>query len=214
MLETGDFKNLGLELNDSQISQLQIYADFLIEFNKHTNITRIKAEDIPILHFYDSLAAANFLDFKRYKSLIDIGSGAGFPGMPLKIAYPHLNVRLVDSKIKKVRFIEELQSRLNIKNCCAVHARAEELAKENKYNGKFDLVTARALTKIENLVLILAPFLKKGGKAILYKGPKLQEELDQAYKQIELSSLRIEEIYSFNLPKEKGERHLMLLDKI
>ncbi len=153
------------------------------------------------------------MNFSEHKNLIDIGTGAGFPGVPLKIIYPHLRVTLVDSRLKKVNFLKELILRLGLSDTEAVHARAEDLNKDNKYKHKYDFVTARAVADVRDLIKLLAPLLSIKGKIVLYKGPKSSEELTQARKIVAAKGLKLEKIHDFLLPEKKQHRTLIILTK-
>lgn len=203
--------DLSISLNDLQKEQIKAYYNFLLEFNQHTNLTRISAEDTPILHFFDSIVAVKYLDFSSYSSLIDIGTGPGFPGVPLKILFPHLQLTLLDSKIKKVRFLQELLAKLNIEGSNCLHSRAEDLAIMPQFKEQFDLVTARAVSQTKELIELLSPFKNKKGKILLYKGPNLKEELGAADKQLKAKQLIIEKCEEFELPHNKGSRSLVII---
>jgi 16S rRNA (guanine527-N7)-methyltransferase len=203
-------ENLEIDLNSRQVEQFSKYFKFLNEFNSHTNITRIAPEEIPLLHFYDSLTLSKFLDLSAVKTLIDIGSGAGFPGVPLKIIFPNLKVTLVDSKRKKTNFLNELIEILELENIEAVHGRAEDLGKDKKYRESFELVTVRAVSETKDLVKLVLPFIYENGSIILYKGPKAESELENAKPELKRYKLKAE-LYSFSLPGSGQKRVLLEL---
>lgn len=168
-------------LNDSQLQKFDIYYRFLVEYNKNVNLTSITDKyEVATKHFLDSIIISKYINFKG--KLIDIGTGAGFPGVPLKIVYDDLDVTLLDSSIKKIKFLEILVSKLNL-NVKLIHSRTEEVDK--KYLNAFDLSIARAVAPMKRLYGYCVPFLKKGGKFIAMKGPSCELELsylDEKYK--------------------------------
>ena len=167
-----EVKKLGLSLTKEQLESLDIYCKFLIEYNNHTNLTAIKEEDqIYLKHFYDSITFIKSIDLNNYKTLIDIGTGAGFPGMVLKILYPNLEVTLLDSNNKKIKFLEELSKKLNIKGIHYYNGRAEDFCKKNRET--FDIVTARAVSNLPVLSELCIPLTKQNGYFIAMKGSNL-----------------------------------------
>ena len=160
-------------LNDSQLQKFDIYYRFLVEYNKNVNLTSITDKyEVATKHFLDSIIISKYINFKG--KLIDIGTGAGFPGVPLKIVHDNLDVTLLDSSIKKIKFLEILVSKLGI-NVKLIHSRTEEVDK--KYLNAFDLSIARAVAPMKRLYGYCVPFLKKGGRFIAMKGPSCESEL-------------------------------------
>ena len=156
-----EINKLGIQLTDEQLHQLDKYYQLLIEWNKVMNLTGITEEkEVYLKHFYDSLTIAKVIDLTKEKSLCDVGSGAGFPGMVLKIVFPNLKVTLVDSLNKRIKFLTEVAKELNLKDIALVHARAEDFAKNNR--EKFDVVTARAVAPINVLLEYCLPLTKVG----------------------------------------------------
>lgn len=204
------FLSYGFKLNDLQCKQFQLYYDLLIETNKKFNLTNITQEqDVLYKHFLDSILPEKF--FPQNAKVADIGSGAGFPGLPLKIIRADLNIFLVDSLNKRVCFLQYVKNQLKLKNLCCVHSRAEDYCKlENREN--FDIATARAVAPLNTLVEYLLPLVKVGGKAIIYKATKLEEELTQAQKAIEILGGKIEKIEKYNLLD--NERNILIINKI
>ncbi len=199
-----------IEINDTIIEKLDIYIKFLIEYNKHTNLTAIKEEkDIYLKHFYDSIVLAKYYNFQNEK-VLDIGTGAGFPGMILKIFYPGLKVTLLDSNNKKIKFLEELCKKININDIELVCERAEEYCQNNR--EIYDIVTSRAVSNLTVLSEISLPFVKKDGYFIPLKGGN-KEEIEDAKNAINILGGEIEKEYNYLLPIENSNRTILLIKK-
>ncbi len=194
---------LGINPTTEQLSKLEEYYNLLIEWNSKMNLTRITdKEEVYLKHFYDSLTIKKIIDLNDYNTLCDIGTGAGFPGIVLKIFYPHLDIVLVDAREKKLKFLNEVIRKLNLKNIETKHIRAEE------YTDKFDIVTSRAVANIEKLMDYTMHLVKKNGKLIAMKGDISQELTEDVEKRIS-KKYTIEEIIEFNLPIENSKRSLI-----
>ena len=175
---------LGINLTEEQLNQLDTYCNFLLEYNSHTNLTAIKEEEqVYLKHFYDSLTFIKALDVTKYNNLLDIGTGAGFPGMVLKIVYPELEVTLLDSNNKKINFLQELAKKLDLKKVDFYHGRAEDFCVKNRET--FDIVTARAVTNMTALSELCLPLVKINGYFIALKGSN-QEELEDSRNAIKI----------------------------
>lgn len=206
-----ELEKLGINLTDKQKEQLEIYKDFLIEYNKHTNLTRIIDEnDIYLKHFYDSLTIVKYIDLSNKKTLLDIGTGAGFPGMVLKIVYPNLDVTLLDSNNKKITFLKQLSEKLNVK-VNAIQARSEEYIKEKR--EFFDVVTSRAMANLRVLLELSIPYVKINGNFIAMKA-NASEELKEAGNTHEKLGAKLSSINEFELLKENSKRTIIVYDKI
>lgn len=204
-------KNLNIQLTDRQLEQLNKYYQLLVEWNKFMNLTGITEEkEVYLKHFYDSLTIARIIDLKKERTLCDIGSGAGFPGMVLKIVYPDLKITLVDSLQKRITFLNEVVKQLDLKDIELVHDRAEDFAKNNR--EKYDVVTARAVAPINILIEYCLPLVKVGKYFIPMKGNISREInlLDNSLKKIDGRLLKSDE---FLLPKEDSNRTLLLITK-
>ncbi|MDD5836142.1 MAG: 16S rRNA (guanine(527)-N(7))-methyltransferase RsmG [bacterium] len=201
---------LNLKLSDAQLQQLKLYADFLLEYNKHTNLTAIKTtEEVYLKHFYDSLTIIKTVDLSAIDSLLDIGTGAGFPGMVLKICYPNLNVTLMDSNNKKITFLNELATKLNIQ-VELVHARAEEFIKNRRET--YDIVTSRAVADLAVLSELAIPYVKVNGYFIAMKS-NYQSELENSKSILTKLSSKVIDIQEFSLPVENSNRALIKIQK-
>ncbi len=204
-------KEIGIEITTKQLEQLSLYADFLLEYNKHTNLTAIKTiEEVYLKHFYDSLTLMKITDFKANNKLLDIGSGAGFPGLILAICYPELNIDLLDSNHKKIDFLNQMIEKLQLKNVKTIYERSEEYVQKNR--NKYDYITARAVAELRILVEISLPSLKIGGYFLAMKG-NLEEELNNATDAIELLNGQIVSKIEFELPNSSGKRTILKIEK-
>ena len=205
-------KKIGLEITDDILNKLDIYCKFLMEYNKHTNLTAIRNEqEIYLKHFYDSLTICRVINLNEIESLMDIGTGAGFPGMVLKIFFPKLNVILVDSNNKKTRFLMELKEKLNVDKIEVINNRVENLL--SRFINSIDVVTARAVTNLPVLTELATPFVKKDGYFIAMKG-NAEEELANSKDAIDILGCKIESIDTFNLENDNGKRTLIKIKKV
>ena len=202
---------LGIKLTEEQINQLDIYCKYLLQYNSHTNLTAIKEPNqVYLKHFYDSLTFVKALNLKEYTNLLDIGTGAGFPGMVLKIVFPHLEVTLLDSNNKKINFLQELTMKLELTNIHFYHGRAEEFCIKNR--EKFNVVTARAVSNMTALSELCLPLTKLNGYFIAMKGQN-KEEVTSANNAIKKLGGKVEEIINFILPYEESERNIIKIKK-
>ena len=175
-----------ISLPENAVESLTLYGNLLLEWNEKINLTAIKdPAEIVVKHFIDSLSLLKVIDPKENESLIDVGTGAGFPGMVIKILRPEVNVTLLDGHAKRFIFLEDLQNKLGIK-AENLHIRAELASKEEKYREKFDYVTARAVARLNTLAEYCMPFVKKGGTFVSMKGPTAEEEVTNGKKAIEI----------------------------
>ncbi len=204
-----ELKKINIVLNNEQLNQIKIYKEFLKEYNKHTNLTRIvDDEDIYLKHFYDSLTVCKYIDFSSYKNLLDIGTGAGFPGMVLKIVFPKLNVTLLDSNNKKITFLKELSTKLNIE-VDLIQERSEKYIINHR--EFFDIVISRAVASLPTLLELSIPFVKKNGYFIAMKG-NAKEELLLSKNTHEILGAKIESINELTL--NGALRNIILYKKI
>lgn len=206
---------IGIELNDTQISQFIKYYEILVEWNSFMNLTGItEYEEVIQKHFVDSLALCKAVDIKEAQTLIDIGTGAGFPGIPLKIAYPQLQVTLLDSLQKRIKFLDEVISQLGLTNIETIHGRAEDFAKPSMKREAYDICVSRAVANLASLSEYCLPYVKVGGYFIPYKSGKIEEEMEASKKAVFLLGGKLEEEVKFMLPESDISRSLIKIKKV
>ena len=214
ILEEG-CKELGFTLDENQKKQFTDFYEYLVEKNKVMNLTGItEFQEVLIKHFLDSLACVKAVDMSRIKRIMDIGTGAGFAGVPLKIAFPHLEACLLDSLKKRVNFLEETFQMLKMENITAIHGRAEEYAKNKQYRETYDLCVSRAVSNLATLSEYCLPYVKTGGYFISYKSGTVQEEVEQAQKAVKILGGKIQDVVYFQLPDSEIQRSLVVIEKI
>lgn len=197
---------LGLNVTEEKLEQLDIIYNTLVETNKTMNLTRItEKEDVYLKHFYDSLTLAKVYDLTKVNTLCDIGTGAGFPGLVLKIFYPNLEITLVDSLLKRVKYLNSLIDKLELTGIKAYHNRAEDIIKENK---KFDIVTARAVSALPKLLLWTMPLVNKNGSFLAMKG-NVEEELELSKDIMKKHNWYVNKKESFTLPTKEDVRTIL-----
>lgn len=208
-------EKLGIEVTDRMMEQFILFYEFLIEKNKVMNLTGITEwEDVVQKHFLDSLALVRVVDMKRISKVIDVGTGAGFPGIPLKIVFPHLNITLMDSLNKRIKFLQEVTALCRLDGIEAVHSRAEDLARKEEYREQFDICVSRAVANMSSLSEYCLPFVKTGGQFISYKSGAVEEELQNAGNAIKILGGELNQVDKFSLPDSNINRTLVLIDKI
>lgn len=205
------------ELTDKQKQQFKLYFKMLIEVNEHVNLTRITEEDeVYLKHFYDSITPLFTFGavFKDGATLCDVGAGAGFPSIPLKILKPGLKVTIVDSLQKRLNFLKDLISELGLTDVELVHGRAEDVGQNKLYRERFDIVTARAVARMSVLSEYCLPLVKKGSYFVALKGPKAEDELDDGKKALEVLGGKLIKDEELTLPASEEERTLVLVQKV
>ncbi len=204
---------LGITLSEIQLKQFYNYMNLLIEWNKKINLTAIiEPDEIILKHFVDSLTISKYIsDGTR---VVDVGTGAGFPGIPLKIYRQDLEITLLDSLQKRINFLDEVIRELNLEKIETVHSRVEDFGKDKKYREKFDISTSRAVANLATLSEYLLPLVKIGGKVISMKGSLIEEELENSKNAIKILGGEIERVDEFDLPNSDISRNIILIDKI
>ena len=212
----GYLKKLSLEidikLNDKEMDDFSNYMNLLLEWNEKINLTAITdKKEIILKHFIDSLSIHKYI--RENENILDIGTGAGFPGIPLSITKKNNSFTLVDSLNKRINFLNEVIQKLKLKNVNTIHSRAEDLGKNKKYREQYDIVTSRAVANLTVLVEYLLPFVKIGGYCICMKGPNIEEEINESKFAIKTLGGKIEKVDSIILPDSDFERNIILIRK-
>lgn len=206
-------KRINIDITDKQVKKFFSYMNLLIEWNKKINLTTIiEPKEIIIKHFVDCGTILKYL--KDGENIIDIGTGAGFPGIPIKILNENLNVTLVDSLNKRINFLNEVCIALDLENIELIHSRAEDLAKNKSYRENFDKSVSRAVANLTTLAEYDLPFIKKDGQMIAMKGFEIEKELQNAEKAINILGGKIKEVNKFTLIDTDNKRSIVLIDKV
>ena len=206
-------KKLEITLEDKQVENFYQYMLLLIEWNKKMNLTAIiEPEEIIVKHFIDSLTIYPYI--QKEDNILDIGTGAGFPGIPIKLAQSSFQVTLLDSLNKRICFLQEVIQKLELKEIRAIHGRAEEFIKQPNQRESYDIVTSRAVAKLNILLEYMLPFVKMGGKCICMKALEVEEELEEAKKAIKILGGKIEKIDTITLPESEIKRKIIIIKKI
>ena len=199
-------------LSDIQKKQYEKYFELVVEWNQKINLTAItEEEEFYTKHFFDSISLAFFKDYSNIESICDVGSGAGFPSIPLKVLYPNLKVTIVDSLNKRIKFLNLVKEELGLVDCNFVHARAEEFGQNKEYRESFEIVTARAVARLNVLAELCLPLVKKDGYFLSLKSQKAEEETKEAINAIKLLGGKLEKDLEFAIEGE--ERHILEIRK-
>ncbi len=210
-----ELEKKGLQLTNEVLAQFEAYYTMLIDWNQRMNLTAITVRnEVMEKHFYDSITPAFYHDFGQVDQLIDIGAGAGFPSLPLKILYPHVHVTIVDSLNKRITFLQELTKELGLSGVSFIHGRAEEVAQQEEYREKYSLVLARAVARLPVLLELCLPFAQVGGTFIALKGSSGDEEIQEATRAIATLGGELQRKESMQLPNEEANRTLIWIKKI
>lgn len=215
MILNDGIKEFELSLSDTQVQQFMMYYELLIEQNKVMNLTAITAfDEVCIKHFLDSISLCKAIDCTQEYTVIDIGTGAGFPGIPLKIVFPNLKITLLDSLGKRVKFLDEVIAHLGLYDIQTIHGRAEDFAKPDVLREQFDICVSRAVANLSTLSEYCIPYVKEGGYFVSYKSEKLSEEVSAAKKAIEILGGKVVTQHEFLLPNSDIYRTLLKIQKI
>lgn len=206
-------KKINIDINETEANKFYEYTQLLLEWNNKINLTAITEEnDIILKHYIDSLTTSELI--KDSKTIMDIGTGAGFPGIPLKIVNEEKEFVLVDSLNKRIKFLEEVKEKIELKNLELIHSRVEDLAKNKKYRENMDVVISRAVANTRVLVEYMLPFVRLNGLCICMKGPNVKNEIEDAKKAIEILGGKIIEVKKIELAKENIERNILIIKKV
>ena len=201
----------GIEANDQMINDLKTYREILVDWNQKMNLTGIEEErEVFIKHFLDSISAVSNGYIKNGISLIDVGTGAGFPGLPLKICLRDIKLTLLDSLNKRINFLQEVSNTVNLEDVEFIHGRAEDFGKDSKYREQFDVATARAVAGLPILMEFCVPFVKLGGYFVCLKGPNANLELEESQKAMEVLGLEFIEKIDIELPNEELKHNILV----
>lgn len=216
LMEQG-LHEFSIELSEKQINQFYKYYELLLQWNKVMNLTAItELEEVVMKHFIDSLALVKIVDRENINEMqvLDVGTGAGFPGIPLKIVFPHMNIILLDSLNKRIKFLFDVIEKLELTYISAIHGRAEDYGKNVEYREKFDLCISRAVANLSTLAEYCMPFVKIGGYFVSYKSVGVVEEIEQAKGALKILGGKIDKITEFVLPESDLERMLIKIEKV
>lgn len=205
----------GIELSARQLEQFDLYFRLLVEWNEKMNLTAITEEgQVYVKHFFDSLTPAFYFPFDQVQTVVDIGGGAGFPSIPLKICFPHLQMTIIDSLNKRIGFLQHVAKELELEHVYPVHGRAEDRGQEPAYRESFQLVVARAVARLNLLAEYCLPFAEVGGHFIALKGANLSPELNEAKKAIKILGGKTSKVETLELMEDAGERNIVIVEKV
>lgn len=206
---------IGIELNEQQIEQFNKFYEMMVEWNKVMNLTGItEYDEVVEKHFIDSLSIAKVIDMSQVKRVIDIGTGAGFPGVPLKIAYPHLEVTLLDSLNKRIKFLNAVIEQTGLEKIKTIHGRAEDYAKQSDYREKYELCVSRAVANLATLSEYCLPYVAVNGRFISYKSGEIDSEVNESKKAIQILGGKLAKVEKFQLTGTDIGRSFVIIKKV
>lgn len=207
-------KEIGIVLTDEQIERMRRFWELVLETNRHTNLTRITDDDDATLkHFVDSLTVLNTGTIGDKARVIDIGTGAGFPGIPLKIVRPDIRLTLLDSTLKRVRFLQGVIEEMGWDDVQAIHGRAEQYAKGTGLTGAFDVAVARAVARLPRLVSFCMPYVRRSGHFVAMKGPEVEDEVKESATAFAEIGAKVVKVQRLDLPEDAGRRSLIIIQR-
>lgn len=214
LLEQG-LKELNIEADDEQLRRLEMFKDLMLDWNEKINLTAITdSDEVYIKHFLDSATCLTTGYIKDSDNIIDVGTGAGFPGVPIKILRENVNITLLDSLNKRIKYLEDVVAKVNLKSVTLLHSRAEDAGLSKQHREKYDIALARAVASMSVLCEYCLPFVKTGGYFICQKGPSYKEEFEAANRAIEILGGRLKEVKSYKLPYSDITHYIIIIEKI